>query len=354
MSLLRIRDLGVTIGRLPPGLLNAITDVPGVLVGHTTIVQNTPYFARTGVTVIVPRAGAIWENHVFAGSHIFNGHGEMTGLHMLEESGVLCTAIALTGTFSVGVAHEALQHYCPPSYGLPVVGETADTYLNGRMRNQVMKEHVDQALQAARGGPVAEGNVGGGTGMICHQFKGGIGTSSRLVKHGAETYTVGALVQANHGGRETLRVDGLPVGKMIGPEKVPLAIPAPVDKNSIIIIIATDAPLIPTQCRRLARQGAAGLSRSGGGESSGSGDILLAFSTGNALPLGMPTVDNLRMIHPDALDPFFTAAAECVEESILNALTAAETMAGYEGRIAYAMPIELLQAAIEECRPGKG
>ena len=343
----RIRALGVTIGRMPPGPLNAITDVPGVLVGHTTIVQDSPYLARTGVTAIVPRGGGIWTNHAFAGSHVFNGHGEMTGLHMLEESGMLCTAIALTGTFSVGVAHEALQHYCPPSYGLPVVGETADTHLNGRMRNQVRKEHVDAAVRGARGGPVAEGNVGGGTGMICHQFKGGIGTASRLVRHGAETYTVGALVQANHGARENLRVDGLPVGRMIGPEKVPLAVPARADKSSIIVVIATDAPLISTQCRRLARQGAAGISRSGGGGSNDSGDILLAFSTGNELPLGRPTVENLKMIHPDALDPFFTAAAECVEESILNALAAAETMVGFEGRTAHAIPIDMLRAALE-------
>lgn len=342
----RIRDLGVSVGRLPAGPLNAITDVPGVKVGHCTVVEDAPAVARTGVTVVVPRDGGIWRNHAFAGLHAFNGHGEVTGAHMLETHGTLCSAIALTGTFSVGVAHEALQHYSAPNYGLPVVGETSDTWLNGRQRNLIRKEHVDAALKDAKGGPVPEGNVGGGTGMLCHQFKGGIGTASRIVEHDGARYAVGALVQANHGRRDALRVDGVPVGKRIGAGKVPLAGPSAPAKNSIVVVLATDAPLIPTQCRRMAQHGSAGLARSGGGCCDGSGDFLLCFATGNDVPLDRPTAGNLRMVHPDRLNPFFEAAADSVEEAILNALAAAETMTGFEGRTAHAVPIDLLQEAL--------
>lgn len=346
----RIRDLGVTIGRLPAGPSNAITDVPGVLVGHTTVLQDHPCLARTGVTVIVPCQGRIWEEHLFAGCHVVNGHGEMTGLLRVRETGTLCSPIGLTGTLALGVVYDALQRPSLPGFGLPVVAETADTWLNGRRWDLVTRGHVEAALRAAAGGPVAEGNVGGGTGMICHQFKGGIGTSSRRVTLGAQTFTVGALVQANHGARDTLRVDGCLVGRLLGPDKVPLAIPAVVDKSSVILVLATDAPLLPTQCERLARQGCAGLLRSGGGCAHFSGDIALAFSTGNVLPVGRKSHEDLRALDHAALDPLFHAAADAVEESILNALTAAETLTGWEGRTAHALPLDALQAILQSPR----
>lgn len=357
MTRARLRDLGITIGRLPPGPHNAITDVPGVWVGHVTVLQDAPCPGRTGLTVIVPREGAIWHDHAFAAYHALNGFGEMTGLAWLEESGTLCSAVALTSTLSVGSVYEAVQRYpfthgFPDSIGLPVVAETYDGHLNGMDGARIDGGQVEQAIASARGGPVAEGNVGGGTGMICHEFKGGIGTASRLVDCPGGPFTVGVLVQANHGNRADLRVDGVPVGREIGPEQVPLP-PwrAPQPAGSVIAVVATDAPLLSVQCRRLAQRATVGLARCGGLGHNRSGDIFLAFATGNHLPVQAELPHALRMVPHGQINPFFEAVVEAVEEAVLNALTAAETMTGFAGRTVHALPLDELQRVMARYRP---
>ncbi len=351
----RLRDLGITIGRLPPGKYNAITDVPGVLVGHSTLIYDAPRVARTGVTIILPRERTIWKNHAFAATHTLNGNGEMTGIHWIAESGMLTSPIAITNTAQVGTAHEALNRYAYESgrteaWDLPVVAETWDGWLNDMAAFHVRKEHVYQAIESAQSGPVAEGNVGGGTGMICHEFKGGIGTASRIVSCPSGTYTVGALVQANYGAREDLRVNGVPVGQEIGVEKVPSARAEAPQGGSIIVIIATDAPLVHSQCKRLAQRATVGLARVGGMGYNSSGDIFLAFATGNELANKTQTPYKLQMLPNDQLDGFFLGVAEAVEEAILNALTAAETMTGYNGRTACELPLDELERIMRRNR----
>lgn len=357
MSRMRLRDLGISIGELPAGPGNAITDVPGVLVGHRTLIWDAPRVARTGVTMIVPREGAIWRNFAFAGAFSFNGNGEMTGLPWLEESGFLVSPIGITNTHAVGVVRDALVSYAVDTgncdrFVLPVVAETCDARLNDIDAFHVTKEHAYAALADARTGPVAEGNVGGGTGMICHGYKGGIGTASRVVTVPSGSFTVGALVQANHGSREALRVDGVPVGRelpRLGPatpssqaQHRPAA-PLPHQDGSIIIVVATDAPLLPVQCKRLARRATVGMARVGGMGHNGSGDIFLAFATGNAVPARPAAPLDLKMLPHEQISPLFDAVAEAVEEAILNALTAAETMTGVGGRTVEALPLEALQ-----------
>ena len=344
----RLRDLGITIGRLPPGKHNAITDVSGVFVGHTTLIFDEPRVARTGVTVILPREGAIWKNHAFAATHSLNGNGEMTGVHWIAESGMLTSPIAITNTAQVGTAHEALNNYAyefgwTDVWELPVVAETWDGWLNDMAAFHVTKDHVYQAIESAQSGPVAEGNVGGGTGMICHEFKGGIGTASRMVTCPSGTYTVGALVQTNYGAREDLRVNGVPVGQEITIEKIPSGRAEPTQGSSIIVIIATDAPLVHSQCKRLAQRATIGLARVGGMGYNGSGDIFLAFATGNHLANETQKPISLQMLPNDQLNGFFLGVAEAVEEAILNALTAAETMTGFRGRTAHELPLDELQ-----------
>lgn len=352
MGRARIRDLDIVIGQLPTGPHNAITDVPGVLVGHSTIIADTPHIARTGVTMIMPRDGNIWYDSAFAGYFSFNGCGEMTGLPWLAESGLLQSPIGITNTNAVGTVRDALVAREAEDWdsngSLPVAAETWDGWLNDINAFQVTKAHVDEALRTAHSGPVEEGNVGGGTGMICHEFKGGIGTSSRIVTCAAGSYTVGVLVQTNYGDRAQLRIDGVPVGRAIGPDKVPTTYHTPMSSGSIIVIIATDAPLLPIQCKRLARRATVGLARVGGTGHNGSGDIFLAFATGNHLPVlqsgTFPVAQTepfaLQMLPHQQLDLFFDATADAVEESILNALAAAETMTGYKGHTAYALPLD--------------
>jgi D-aminopeptidase len=287
----RYRDLGLTVGDLPPGPLNAITDVPGVKVGATTIVRGEGPLVRgrgpvrTGVTVVVPHDGIATEP-VFAGCHRLNGNGELTGLEWVRESGQLTTPVAITNTHSVGVVRDALvasemggQAERGVRWSLPVVGETWDGMLNDINGFHVRTEHVDEALASATSGPVAEGNVGGGTGMICHEFKGGTGTASRV----ADGWIVGALVQANYGSRSRLRVDGVPVGREIGINVVPSPYEEPRDSGvgSIIVVVATDAPLLPHQLERIAQRPALGIARVGGAGEHSSGDLFLAFSTAN-------------------------------------------------------------------------
>ncbi len=355
----RARDLGIAIGELAPGPFNAITDVAGVRVGHTTLIEGEGPLVvgqgpvRTGVTVIVPHEGSIGEEPLFAGVHVLNGNGEMTGTIWIEESGLLTSPIALTNTHSVGVVHDALiahdvKHRSPrPAWSLPVVAETWDGYLSDIDGQHVHPEQVSAALEAATSGPVAEGCVGGGTGMVCHEFKGGIGTSSRRLGADDGGWTVGVLVQANYGQRWLLRVDGVPVGRMIPHAAVPEAVDdLPPGSGSIIIIVATDAPILPHQCRRLAQRATIGLARAGGFGADSSGDIFLAFSTANrqrqssgssARPLTVQALPNA------AMSLLFEAVADATEEAILNALCQAVTTTGINDRVVHAIPLDRLR-----------
>jgi D-aminopeptidase len=356
MTRARARDLGIVIGRLPPGRWNAITDVPDIWVGHTTVVRDQPRVVRTGVTMIVPRGGRVWSEHVFAGFHSFNGAGEMTGIHWVEESGLLSSPIALTNTNQVGLVRDALvaigqERGLTEFSSLPVVGETYDGRLNDLDAFSLTQEHVRAALDAAGPGPVDEGNVGGGTGMICHDFKGGIGTASRVVEVSGTSFVVGALVQANHGSREDLRVDGVPIGLHLGLEKIPSAWQGAELGGSLLAILATDAPLLPGQCRRLARRATVGMARSGGIGHNGSGDLFLALSTSNWAPAESRGVTSASMLPHADMNLLFSAASEAVEEAIVNCLTAAETMVGFRERTAYAIPLDELVGILKMYRP---
>ncbi|MBA3946353.1 MAG: P1 family peptidase [Herpetosiphonaceae bacterium] len=356
----RARDLGIQIGRFEPGPWNAITDVAGVRVGHTTLITGDGPLVvgqgpvRTGVTVIYPHAGNIGTDPVYAGSHVLNGNGEMTGLLWIGEAGKLTTPIGLTNTHSVGVVRDALISYdlqrgstVQSAWSLPVVAETFDGVLSDINGMHVRPEHVWAALDAASTGPLAEGCVGGGTGMICHGFKGGIGTASRVLPAERGTWKVGVLVQANHGQRHLLRIDGVPVGREIDLQAVPRPmLQAPSGTGSIIVIVATDAPLLPIQCRRLAQRATIGIARTGGVGENSSGDIFLAFSTGNrglADPPGPDGTLSVRTLPDDALSSLFEAVAEATEEAIINALCAAATMTGINGSTAYELPLDRLQ-----------
>jgi D-aminopeptidase len=292
---------------------------------------------RTGVTMIVPP-----ETPLFAGCHRLNGNGELTGLEWVRESGFLTTPVGITNTFSVGVVRDAIAAVSadPEAWSLPVVGETYDGFLNDIRAQRVSAEHVSAALASASGEKVDEGNVGGGTGMICHGFKGGIGTASRTV----DGYVVGVLVQANYGRRQRFRVDGVPVGQLIGDR-----IPEPRrgdDAGSIIGIVATDAPLLPHQCDRLAQRAGLGVGRMGGTAAHSSGDLFLAFATGNRdLENGEREV-SLRMLSDSEITPFYDAVIESTEEAILNAMLAAETMTGRDGNTVHALDPQLLQEVL--------
>ena len=374
---MRARELGIAIGRGEPGPLNAITDVAGVRVGHVTLIEGDGPLVvgrgpiRTGVTVIVPHNASIWDEPVFAGSHRLNGNGEMTGLQWVRESGLLTSPIGLTNTHSIGAVHEGLiraevAHRAAGEqfWALPVVAETWDGMLNDINGFHVRPQHARQALETASGGPVAEGNVGGGTGMICHGFKGGIGTASRVMDRAAGGYTVGVLVQANYGTRERLRVNGRPVGEAIPPTEVPLpdAAEQPVAPGrrdgagetggSIIAVIATDAPLLAHQCERLAQRAGLGLARTGGLGGHYSGDLFFAFATGNrGLPAaregGMgPLTAPVAALSDAYITPLFDAVVEATEEAILNALLAVETMTGRDGITAHRLDPERLLRAL--------
>jgi D-aminopeptidase len=327
--------LGITIGELEPGARNAITDVPGVCVGHTTVIEGDA--VRTGVTVVLPTPDG---TPCFAAPHRLNGNGELTGLEWVRESGLLTTPIGITNTFSVGVVRDALvtsQHRANRGrWHLPVVGETYDGRLNDIEGMHVRAGHVFAALDAASDGDVAEGSVGGGTGMICHGFKGGIGTASRR----AEDYTVGVLVQANHGARSRLTIDGVPVGRELDAERVPLpSEPAQPGAGSIIVLVATDAPLLPHQCARVAQRAALGIARTGGAGEDSSGDLLLAFAVGNRDPEAGGSV---TVLANERLNQLFYAAIEATEEAIVNALLAAKTLSGRDGATAHGLPHDAL------------
>jgi D-aminopeptidase len=352
----RARDLGIPFEG-DSGPLNAITDVQGVEVGHTTLISGQGKLVvgqgpvRTGVTAILPR-GKGSQDPVFAGWFSLNGNGEMTGTTWVEESGFLEGPVAITNTHSVGVVRDAVidwrvKHGKPDASGywwsLPVVAETYDGFLNDTNGFHVKPQHVFEALNSARSGPVAEGNVGGGTGMICYEFKGGIGTASRKLDEKSGGYTVGVLVQCNCGARSQLRVAGVPVGLEI-PEK-----PAyESDTGSIIIVVATDAPLLPHQLKRLARRASLGLARTGSVSGNGSGDIFIAFSTANpgaSKPTGIAQVE---MVPNDRMNPLFAATVDATEEAIVNALVAAETMTGANNHTVIALPHDRLRAALKK------
>ena len=347
----RLRDLGFVIGTFPTGERNAITDVEGVSVGHRTVIRDEPRVVRTGITIVNPRPVDQRADLCFGGMFSFNGNGEMTGSHWLEESGLSSGPIGITNTHQVGLVRDALvaaelARDPEATWSLPVVAETYDGFLNDIDSFPLTVDDVGAAIaDADPGGAVEEGNVGGGTGMICHGFKGGIGTSSRQVTTAGHDYTVGALVQANYGSRELLRLDGRPVGRAIPAEVTPEpSDPAVAHAGSIIVVIATDAPLLADQCKRLARRATVGLARVGGTASNGSGDIFLAFSTGNRVPRRADEPVTVATLPPGAMSPLFDATAEAVEESIWNALCAATTMTGHRGRIVHAIPHDRLVA----------
>ncbi|MBA3952829.1 MAG: P1 family peptidase [Rubrobacter sp.] len=375
---MRARDLGLEIGVLPSGPNDAITDVEGVRVGHSTIIRGEGPLVvgegpvRTGVTVICPREGLARDEPAFAGCHRFNGNGEMTGLEWIREAGALTTPVGITNTHSVGAVRDALiaaeleeRSGADEYWSLPVVAETYDGTLNDINGQHVGVEHVKEALQSASGGPVVEGSVGGGTGMICHEFKGGIGTASRRVPDEQGGWTVGALVQTNYGSRSTLRVDGAPVGRVLTTERVRSPFEdeeteQPAGTGSIIVVLATDAPLLPIQCDRLAIRAGVGLARMGGGLDDGSGDIFLAFATGNrglpraVLDADLPQTVPVRMLPNERMTPLFHAAAEATEAAILNAMLAAGTVTGRDGITAHGLAPDVLLAALEEARPLAG
>jgi D-aminopeptidase len=345
--------VSVKVGTLPPGALDAITDVAGVRVGSLTLIEGDA--VRTGVTVVVTHDG---REPLFAGTHTLNGNGEVTGLEWVRDWGCLSTPIGLTNTHSVGVVRDAIvaadvEGRDPDDvhWSLPVVGETWDGALNDINGFHVRPEHAREALARAASGPVEQGAVGSGTGMICHGFKGGLGSASRVV---ADGWTVGVLVQANHGRRDRLAVNGLPVGRLIGPDVVPLPWDAPSGAGSIIVLCATDAPLLPHQCRRLAQRCTLGIGRTGGAGEHTSGDFVLAFSTvrqgvparEEARP-GDPVTLPLTMVADTRLDPLFHAAIEATEAAIVNALLAAETVTGRGGVTAHALTEERLLDAME-------
>ncbi len=360
----RVRDLGIVIGSYSPGPLNAITDVPGVTVGHRTLISGEGALkpgqgpVRTGVTVIVPRDD-VWHKKVAAGSFVLNGTGEMTGLSWVAESGFLEYPIALTNTLNVprvanGVMSWMIKQY--PAIGIeddtltPVVAECDDGRLNDIQGRHVSEQDVIAALDGAAGGPVAEGTVGAGTGMVSYGFKGGIGTASRTLSGKEGGYTVGVLVNANHGRRPELIVGGVPVGKRYDtPKAVAETLSPGQSEGSIIIVVATDAPLDGRQLTRLAKRAALGLARTGSTARHGSGDFILAFSTANVIPHypkeATYTLTHLADTH---LNPMITATVEATEEAILNALTMATTVVGRDGHRVEAIDLDRLKALLSE------
>ncbi len=367
----RARDLGIPFEGTP-GVLNAITDVDGVEVGHATIVRGSGPLVigegpvRTGVTAVWPR-GRDEPDPVYAAWFTLNGDGEMTGTNWVRDSGIMEGPVMITNTLSVGVVHHAVIRWGVARgiergggrwlAALPVVGETWDGTLNDIRGQHVTEADAMAAMDAARAGPVAEGNVGGGTGMICHRFKGGIGTSSRIAEVAGERYTVGVLVQCNYGSREPFRVAGVPVGREIAdlmPERPNGAqlegVEGEADRDgSIIVVVATDAPVLTHQLERIARRVSLGLARNGSTSSNGSGDIFVAFSTANQEAASeRAAAAEARVLANGRLNPLFTATVEATEEAIINALVAAETMTGANDVTVHALPHDRLREVLRQ------
>jgi D-aminopeptidase len=355
----RARDLGVPLEGTP-GPRNAITDVSGVEVGHRTLISGDN--VRTGVTAVWPR-GKKSSDPAFGGFFSQNGNGDMTGTHWLQESGFLDGPVLITNTHSVGVVRDAYLGWLVKNhrtsgtnimssgfYAYPIVAETYDGFLNDINGFHVKPSDVEAALDAAASGAVAEGNVGGGTGMVCYGFKGGIGTSSRKLTAAQGGYTVGVLVQCNCGSRRQLRIGGLPVGEELSgnPPRADLRSPYREDVGSIIIVVATDAPLLPHQVQRLARRATMGLARTGSTSGNGSGDIFIAFSTANADAAAGTKPVNVSMMPNDSLNPIFEATVQATEEAIVNAMVGAETMAGANGSRVTALPHDQLRDVLKK------
>lgn len=362
----RARTLGVPFGG-QPGRWNAITDVPGVQVGYTTLIEGEA--VRTGVTGIHPRGQEEAGDPVVAGFHSQNGNGEMTGVSWIEESGTFSGPIAITNTHAVGIAHAGIiawtvKHHpeLTNAWLLPVAAETWDGYLNDLNGHHVTEDIAVAALEAATSGPIEEGSVGGGTGMSCYAFKGGSGTASRLVEYAGTEYTVGVFVQANFGARRELTFAGVPLGEaLIGDNPMAQWSPAPAGSGSVIVIVATDAPLLPHQCKAFARRVPLGLARTGTTGSHFSGDLFVAFSVANpkAITPGLSSAygasrghyDQLRVIPWKFLDPFYEAVVQSVEEAVANALVANETMVGRDGHRSPALPRRAVEKLMHEHYP---
>lgn len=370
---MHIRELlpNLFLGDYPPGPLNSLTDVPGIGVS-TQKFTSRDRSINTGVTCIVPRKD--WSHKAcYAGLFSFNGYGEMTGCHLIAESGLLASPVVLTGTFGIGAAHQGVLEYGVEYIGkgfmaLPVVAETFDGYLHDCTSFAVNSKHVIEGLKSVRPGvPLEEGNSGGGNGMICHGFKGGNGSSSRLVKipHRHDTFTIACMVQANYGAMKDLRIAGVPVGRILAEEaekdeerkkaKDKLEKAKEEKDGSIIVVIATDAPLLPHQLTRIAKRATVGLSRVGGIGHNMSGDIFLAFSTANEIPVNQPrndevktTIREAKVVEESALSSLFEGTADCVEEAIYNSLFMAETMEGFEGHKVGALPLQRVKEIIAE------
>jgi L-aminopeptidase/D-esterase-like protein len=357
----RARDLGVPFDGTP-GPLNAITDVDGVLVGHTTLIAGSGKLVvgkgpvRTGVTAILPRGAASIQRFSFAGWYAQNGNGEMTGTTWVEESGFLEGPVMITNTHSVGVVRDAVIAWrvahgpadaTQSWWSLPVVAETWDGWLNDINGFHVKPEHVFHALDSAHSGPVEEGAVGGGTGMVCNGFKGGIGTSSRKLPDKEGGYLLGVLVQCNYGTRQNLRIAGIPVGREIHSEDPYAWVPSDLaERGSIIVIVATNAPLMPHQLKRIARRVSLGLGRNGSIAGNESGDIFIAFSTANPSASDVDHVVDLKMVPNGSLDPLFAATVQATEEAVVNAMVAAQDMTGIDGHHVRALPHDELRAVL--------
>ncbi|MGM0575447.1 MAG: P1 family peptidase [Myxococcota bacterium] len=354
----RLRDLGIALGRYPAGRWNAITDVEGVRVGHATLVHGSGSLSigggpvRTGVTAVLPNAGIVYTDRLVGGAFILNGAGEMSGLVQVVEWGLVETPILLTNTLSVGTAAHATVSWMLdrfPGIGLehdvmiPLVGECDDSFLNDIAGTHVAEEHVHEALDGAASGPVEEGSVGGGTGMVAFDLKSGIGTASRVLPGDEGGFTLGVLVMSNVGRLEDLRVDGLPVGDEIARHLPPGARRESI-YGSIIAVVATDAPLTSHQIQRICKRVALGLGRVGSYAAHGSGEIILGFSTANVVPRAeSPRVFRLEILNDRHIDPLYQAAIECTEEAVLNALCASGDMEGANGRVAPGLPLEVLR-----------
>jgi D-aminopeptidase len=353
----RARELGIAVGTLPAGPLNAITDVPGVAVGHCTVSWGGPDLpsgsgpARTGVTAVFPHAGDIWHERVIAGAHVANGVGELVGISAVREWGLLETPVLLTNSQSVGAVYDAAVRWMmdrDPRVGIedaamPVVGECDDGFLNDLRGMHVHEEHVHAALDSAAGGPVAEGCVGAGTGMSCYDFKAGIGTSSRLVSAHGLPFTVGVLAMANFGERARFTVDGCVVGRAI-----PELMPVEHREGSCIVVLATDAPVSARQCERLAKRCSLGLAATGSIASDGSGEIMLAFSTAHRVPRSSADPLQLTAVTNDHLWELFAAAVDATAEAVLNSLCAARTTVGRGGNTVHELPLERLTGVLRD------
>jgi D-aminopeptidase len=338
-------------------VLNAVTDVPGVRVGHRTVIHGDdgdPQAARTGVTAVFPHAGVPWEEPVYVGTHILNGYGELIGINQLREWGILMSPVVLTSSLAIGKAYDATVKWIATRSQawaqevMPIVTECDDSFLSAVLAFPLEDEDVAAALDAAVGGPVAEGSVGAGTGMQCFDFKGGIGTSSRVLPADAGGFTVGALVMTNHGDRENLLLDGVRVGEAITDQ-----MPIEHSEGSCVVVVATDAPLLPHQLDRVAQRAGMGLARGGSMASNGSGEQMIAFSTANRLPRAPHDVADVRAVldgpdrPPWLLTELFQATVEATEEAVANALFAATTVVGRDGNTLFAMPSDRALAALD-------